>query len=51
MWVRGYVGKVDKGSGTLKWPADPYKPTTFSMLMAGHFSVPLPIPIFSRPKG
>jgi len=47
---------VHIGSGTLKWPADPYYPTTFSMLMAGHFSVPLPIPTYttrpadSRPR-
>jgi len=33
------------GSGTLKWPADPYKSTTFSMIMTGHFSIPLPISV------
>jgi len=32
---------VGIGSGTLKWLDDPYSPTTFSMIMAGHYSVPL----------
>jgi len=42
--------KMTIGSGTLKWPADPYQSTTLSMLMAGHFSVPLPIHGYFPPE-